>query len=452
MLDAVTLLEACLSERLQLWEGAPITSVSSGDLFIFNAAIENQRIERDSWTPVVLEGIYNISQHYSRPGFVKKESSVKVKGSIYRIVMYYDLWESILGPLVCPSSVDTWRDVVVCDELQRYTDIQESPMERFCSRAQQMFSTILSDWYRWKASGTDLWTPESLRGKLTQSLLWDLLLVSTFTVPGMSDSAKESSPKFTPLQNIMLYLRAFGLFHRPLSASRPLQEKEVRKNLGELQINLKESSLVQHKITLEAKHQDAIDIGIQHLYERFEIFRYDQNPVAVWLHQIRHHNKYGNAEVGYIKLREWTGTYEADTLKSYLVATFKKKTPPEVYALMISTLFTFWWIERNVRDWAMPKRQIKEYGWLGIFQGYINSLSSKDPSSKWKSHQMLEKILASFWYALDILPDLRQRSIQALLRDEYQGNMHKPDEQVKSFWQRMFLYHSWDKRTTFNDL
>lgn len=136
-LDALVLVEACLSGRLSLCPRRPeygASFIANGFIFVYkHNAPGNQELDDSmDWTFVDFDGVFNILRSTDPSGLLRKEMSVKVDGTLYHLVSYYAHWDTVNGALVPPTRCLEFQDIILREELAEQDNLHSlSPMEKF---------------------------------------------------------------------------------------------------------------------------------------------------------------------------------------------------------------------------------------------------------------------------------------------------------------------------------
>ncbi len=136
-LDALVLVEACLSERLSFCSRGPRRgepSVASGSIFVYehDASDDQERDDGITWTFVDFDGVFEILCSTDSSGLMKKRMSVKVDGTLHHLISYYMQWDTVNGLLKSPTRLLDFQDTILRNELAAQENMQSlSPMEQF---------------------------------------------------------------------------------------------------------------------------------------------------------------------------------------------------------------------------------------------------------------------------------------------------------------------------------
>lgn len=117
-LDALVLVEACLSGRLSFCPRTPeygASFIASGFIFVFkHDASGAQELDNPiNWTFVDFDGVFNILRSTNPSGLIRKGMSVKIDGNLYHLVSYYAHWDTVNGALVPPTRCLELQDIIL---------------------------------------------------------------------------------------------------------------------------------------------------------------------------------------------------------------------------------------------------------------------------------------------------------------------------------------------------
>ena len=131
-LDALVLVEACLSGRLSFCSRGPRRgepSIASGSIFVYE---HNACDDGINWTFMDFDGVFKIWCSTNSSRLIKKEMSVSVDGTPHHLVSYYTQWDTVNGLLKSPTRLLDFQDTILPNELAAQENMQSlSPMEQF---------------------------------------------------------------------------------------------------------------------------------------------------------------------------------------------------------------------------------------------------------------------------------------------------------------------------------
>ncbi len=136
-LDALVLVEACLSERLsfcsrRLRRDEPF--VASDFIFVYehDASDDQERDDEITWTFVNFDDVFEILCFTDSSELMKKRMSVKVDDTLHHLIFYYMQWNIVNELLKSLTRLLDFQDMILRNELAAQENMQSlSSMKQF---------------------------------------------------------------------------------------------------------------------------------------------------------------------------------------------------------------------------------------------------------------------------------------------------------------------------------